>query len=458
MSVQKQRATEDAIVRDVLKTGPNLDRRTFFVSAGAFGAAAAAVAAPGDALAQAAAPAPAAPAAAAPARRIFQKSDARLLNIGATVRSGNYWDFSTWITPVEEFYIRNHYPTPTPAEKPELVRENWKLRIHGAAVERPIEFNYNDLIRMPSRTIIATMECHGNSRTLFWEQQGFTGEQVAGGNWVMGAVGNAEWRYVPMSHILGLVGLKPNALTALFWSGVDGTDMGRPMPVSELLARGDDIGVCYQMNGNDLTPDHGAPVRLVVPGWGGTASIKWLTEIRITDKRVWCRLNTRGEVYIGPSFQAPAHGADDEFIGVTAADVRGPMVTWMPPKSTLTVPLVIERSPSLPANYPLQRGQLPTLSAGRNIMRGYAWGPQHGVKEVDYRINGGGWQPARVLQPNMGRYTWVRFEFPWDATAGDHVIETRTTDGSGYRQPAEVPLNTLGMANGAIPKFRIRVA
>jgi DMSO/TMAO reductase YedYZ molybdopterin-dependent catalytic subunit len=211
------------------------------------------------------------------------------------------------------------------------------------------------------------------------------------------------------------------------------------------------------MNGNPLTPDHGAPVRMVVPGWGGTASIKWLTEIRVTDRRVWCRLNTRGEVFIGPDYARPEFSADDEFIGVTADDIKGPMVTWMPPKSFITVPLVLEKSPSVPANYPLQRGQVPRLSAGQQTLRGHAWAPQHGVRQVDVRIDGGPWQPATIRPPNLGKYTWVRFEIPWNATAGQHVIETRTTDNAGTAQPATVPLNTLGMANWAIPKFRVEV-
>lgn len=450
MGAEKHRAQDDAMVARVLKEGSNIDRRSLFVSAAAFGAAAAT-----PALAQA----PAAPAAApaAPPRRAIIKDDSRVLNIGATVRSGNYWNFTTFMTPVEEFYVRNHYPTPTADRSPVLARENWRLKIHGASVERPIEITYEDLLKMPSRTIIATMECHGNGRTLFWEQGGFTGEQVAGGNWVMGAVGQAEWQYVPMSEIFARVGIRPNARTVLFWSGVDGNDMGRPMPFADVMALQNDMGICYAMNGNPLTPDHGAPVRVVVPGWGGTASIKWVTEIRVTDKRVWCRLNTRGEVYIGPSYQAPENAADDEFIGVTQADIRGPMVTWMPPKSTLTIPLVLEKSPSVPSNYPLKRNEVPRLSRGQQTMRGYAWAPQHGVRQVDYRIDGGEWRTATIQQPNLGKFTWVRFTFPWDAPAGQHVLETRTTDNSGVAQPAEIPINSLGMANWSIPKFRVEV-
>ena len=446
MSQKKQQAQEEAMVRDALRIGPQADRRQFFVSAAAFGAAAAA---PSLAQAQAAAPA-------APPRKVLIKDDSRLLNIGATVRSGNYWNFSTYMTPVEEFYVRNHYPTPLPEARPVLDPRNWKLKVHGNAVERAVEIGYEDLLKMPSRTVIATMECHGNGRSLFWEQQEM--KDVAGGNWVLGAIGQAEWQIVPISHILGLVGLKRDAKSALFWSGVDGNDMGRPMPVSELTSRGDDIGVCFRMNGNALTADHGAPVRLVVPGWGGTASIKWLTEIRIDSHQHWCRLNTRGETYIGPAYAAPAIAPNDEFIGgITAADVKGPMVTWMPIKTLITVPLVLEKSPSVPANYPLKRGEWPKMSAGRQLVRGYAWAPQYGIRDVEYRVDGGPWQRAHIQGPNLGRYTWVRFDFHWDARPGDHVIETRGIDMAGNTQPDAVPFNLLGMANGAIPKFKIRV-
>jgi sulfane dehydrogenase subunit SoxC len=444
MSEQRHRAEADQLVRRVLRDGTNTDRRSLFVSAAAF-AAAGAFAAPSETRAQAA------------PRRAIIKDDSRLVNIGATVRSGAYWNFTTFMTPVEEFYVRNHYPTPTAEQRPVLARENWKLKIHGPSVERPLELGFEDLLRLPSKTIIATMECHGNGRTLFWEQDGLTGQQVSGGNWVLGAVGQAEWQYVPMSEIFARVGVKPDAKTVLFWSGVDGNDMGRPMPYADVVALQHDMGVCFAMNGNPLTPDHGAPVRVVVPGWGGTASIKWLTEIRITDRRVWCRLNTRGEVYIGPDYPRPEFSADDEFIGVTADDIKGPMVTWMPPKSLITIPLVLEKSPSVPPNYPLKRGELPRLSAGQQLLRGYAWAPQHGVRSVEVRIDGGAWQQATIRPPNLGKYTWVRFDIPWNATPGQHVIETRTTDNSGTTQPEKVPMNILGMANWAIPKFRVEV-
>jgi DMSO/TMAO reductase YedYZ molybdopterin-dependent catalytic subunit len=456
MSELRRNAEADRLAADAIRHGPDLGRRRMMHVA-AWGATATMAAAPaGTALAQAAAAAPAA-APAAPPRRILQKDDSRVLNIGATVRTGRFWEFSTWQTPVEQFYVRNHYPTPVPETHAQLAKQAWKLKIHGNGIDRELEIGYEDLLRMPSRSVFSIMQCHGNGRTLFWEQQGMM--DVSGGNWLLGAVGLAEWRIVPMSHILGLVGLKADAKSCLFWSGVDGQgDIGRPIPVSQLRERGDDIGIAYQMNGSDLLPDHGAPVRMVIPGWGGAASTKWVTEIKIANHDFWVRLNTKGEVYIGPTYEAPKPAAGDEFRNATAEDIKGIPVTWMPPMSTLTVPLVLEKSPSVPANYPLQKGQLPMLRAGQQTMTGYAWGPQHGVRAVHYRVDGGAWQEATIRMPNLGRYTWVRFEFPWNAPAGDHVIETRTTDASGTAQPAEVPFNLFGMANNAIPKFRIRVA
>ena len=125
MSIKKQQQQELKLIDEALKIGPQSDRRRFFVSAAAFGAASAV--APLFANAQSAPGASPAPAGAATAaRKALLKDDSRLLNIGATVRSGNYWDFTTFMTPVEEFYIRNHYPTPMVEQKPILDPKNWR--------------------------------------------------------------------------------------------------------------------------------------------------------------------------------------------------------------------------------------------------------------------------------------------------------------------------------------------
>jgi DMSO/TMAO reductase YedYZ molybdopterin-dependent catalytic subunit len=453
----RQRAETDAIATEVLRHGTNTQRRSLFVSAAAFGAAAMTIPGASPASAQTA---PAAAPAAAPPRRILVKDDSRVLNIGATVRSGNYWNFTTFMTPVEEFYVRNHYPTPTRRDSgPVLARENWKLKIHGASVERPVEISYNDLLGMPSRSIIATMECHGNGRTLFWEQGGFTGQQVAGGNWVLGAVGQAEWQYVPMSEIFARVGIKPDAKTVLFWSGVDGNDMGRPMPYADVAARSRRHRRLLrdERQSADARPWRAGPRR------GARLGRHRLDQVGDGDPHhrqaglVPAQHQGRG-LYRPELFGAGIHAADDEFIGVTAADIKGPMVTWMPPKSLITVPLVLEKSPSVPSNYPLQRGEVPKLRPDGRRCAGYAWAPQHGVNagRVPHRRRGlaaADDPPAESREVHLGplRVPLGRDgRHPRDRDADDRQC-------TGVSQPEQIPLNSLGMANWSIPKFRIEV-
>ncbi len=381
-------------------------------------------------------------------------------------QGAQWWTFNTFITPIEKFFIRNTYATPRPEYDERVDPRHWRLRIHGNGVERELTLTYDDLLAMPSRSIIATMECAGNGRTLFWEQQGMTeGERrVKGNGWGLGAVGQAEWQYVPMSHILGLVGLRKSAAWALMWSGVDSkapgqaSDTGRPLPVSELVERGDVIGLVFKMNGLDLPPDHGGPVRLLVPGWTGAASIKWLTEIKIADHNFWVPLNSHDHVFHGPEFKPPKPKPGDEFRFTTPEQIVGPMVTWLKPKSLLTVPMMVTEKRALPHNYPLKLGERPQLKTGRRLMTGFAWAPQYGVMKVDYRINGGAWQRARVRGPNMLRYTWVRFEFEWDAPPGRHLIETRTTDLAGQSQPdSQIAFNSGGYEFWGVPDFHVDV-
>lgn len=402
----------------------------------------------------------------------FVKDLTHLTNMGGKSQGAMWWEFDTYMTPNEAFFVRNEYPmTPRAETDQRLDKRFWKLKIHGDAVENEITITYDDLMRMPSRTIVATMECAGNARTLFWEQQQMTkgNTKVKGNSWGLGGIGQAEWTYVPMSHIFDLVGIKKNAKAALFWSGLDQhpnptkpehqqSYTGRPHPMDDLLKRPDDIGLAFKMNGVDLPPDHGAPVRALVPGWSGASSVKWISEIKIASHNFWTVLNSYKHVFAGPEFEAPKPEPGDEFRMVRPDQILGPPATWLKPKSLLTLPIVLEHTARVPANYPLEAGQLPFMVNGRQTMRGYAWGPQYGIKKVEYRIDGGPWRDARLAPPNLGKYTWVRFEFPWDAPRGTHVIETRATDDAGQRQPTNrLPFNKGGFDFWSVPRFDIEV-
>lgn len=474
--------------RPQAKLIPELNRRNFLTGASTVGAAAWATAPPalaqrlpGSELASVAplapTPADAPPSVPAckpadqmgPASRNqagFHKNISRLVDLNGSNQGGQYWRYSTLVTPVEDFFIRNEYPTPSAALDRRVDPRHWQLKIHGDAVENPMTLTYNDLLRLTSRAIMSNMECAGNGRSLFWEQQGMTegpSNKVGGTGWGLGGIGCAEWQYVPMSVILGMVGVKKSAKHCLFWSGVDGkqpgtaSDTGRPMPMSHLLKHANDIGLAFKMNGNDLTADHGAPVRVIVPGWCGAASTKWVTEIKIATHNFWVRLNSSAHVLIGPSHSPPIPADNDEFRNVGPRGILGKAVTWSPPRSLLTIPLRLEKQPKLPHNYPLAVGELPRLTAGEQTIRGYAWAPQWGIKSVDVRVNGGRWQAVELVDPEINTYTWRRFRFDWRATPGEHVIETRVTDRKGNQQPTVVPFNEGGFDFWGIPKFHVAV-
>ena len=479
MASDKQIARDNALVADILKPSSRLDRRRFLVSAAAFGSA---IASAPVAVAQVVASTatqvpslqppdtvhPSMRAARGRSRAAFVKDLAQLVDLNNYNQGAAYWNFKTFITPIEQFYVRNEFGTPRAELDSRVDPRHWRLTVHGDAVERPLTLTYDDLLKMPSRAMIATMECAGNGRSLFWEQQGMTAAptQVNGTGWGLGGIGQAEWQYVPISHILSRVGLKRNAKSVLFWSGVDNAtdtpgaagDRGRPIDIATVKGNQDVIGLAFKMNGQDLPADHGGPVRALVPGYCGAASTKWLTEIKIASHNFWVPLNSTAHVMIGPDYAPPKPSPKDEYRFVTANQILGQAVTWSPPKSLITVPLVLEKQPKLPHNYPLKSGQLPVLASGKQSINGYAWAPRYGVQNVEFRIDEGEWQAARIHQPNLGRFTWVRFDFPFNARPGKHLIETRVTDTRGNEQPDTVPYNKGGFDFCAVPKFKVEVA
>jgi sulfane dehydrogenase subunit SoxC len=198
-------------------------------------------------------------------------------------------------------------------------------------------------------------------------------------------------------------------------------------------------------------------VRALVPGWGGAASVKWLTEIRISSHRFWTRMHTREEALIGEDWPREEFDESaDEFLGATADDIEGQTATWQNTKSFLALPYVYAKSDP-PGRYDLRKGAVPELRPGRHTILGYANSP-FGIERVEYRVNKGAWRRARLLPPTDLPYSRVRFEVPFEASRGEHVISTRATDKRGDTQPARVPLNELGILCNAIPEFRVNVA
>src|SRR6266704_1960749 len=184
----------------------------------------------------------------------------------------------SFITPTKSFYVRTHFPIPA------IDRDEWWLHVEGE-VEKPFEINYEELLKLETVTIPATLECAGNNRN-------FLESKVKGVQWGLGAVGTAEWTGVPLAILLDRAEVKPEAREVIL-EGADGGVLEEPKRPSgkvqfarsiPLAKARTDVLLAYQMNGNELPQQHGFPLRAIVPGWYAMASIKWLQRIIVTDR------------------------------------------------------------------------------------------------------------------------------------------------------------------------------
>ncbi|MFC4051429.1 sulfite oxidase [Actinomadura syzygii] len=330
------------------------------------------------------------------------------------------------LTPVDRFFVRNHVSTPL------IDARTWRLKLWGTGLagspgeDRPIELSYDDLLGFRSETITSFIECTGNGRGFYSSQQG---QQVSGTPWRLGAVGVARWRGVRLSAVLRRAGIT-RAAVDIMPRGLDadyvdkGENLGRvrrPLPVAKAMK---DVLLAYEMNGAPLPPDHGHPVRLVVPSWVGIASIKWLGDIQVSDEPLYSPWNTRYYRLFGPTYPE----------GGTAP------LTRMNVKSAFELPW---------------DGTLP--AARRHVLHGRSWSGNGRVRRVEVSDDGGRtWRPARALDRHPNPRGWVRWEFPWHPRRpGRYELLARATDETGAAQPATVPFNTLGYLFGAVVRHPV---
>lgn len=312
-----------------------------------------------------------------------------------------------FLTPNELFFVRNNSASIA------VDRDSYRLEISGDGVERPVVLTYEQLLDLPSRTVYSYVECGGNQRAFFGSVMG---RPARGTQWGTGGVSMAVWTGVPVAEVLALAGVRSeyDAKEVQFIGlDTDSPEAGfrRSVPLGKALDP--DTVLAYRMNGAVLPPDHGFPVRAVVPGWVGSTSIKWLGRIVVSTKKFWTRNNTTSYVLIGEDY--PPEG-----------EAKGKVATLQSIKSALALPWPAE------------------LSAGRRRIRGYAHSPHAPIARVEWSDDGGkNWSEAAVLDPRL-RYAWARFEFEWQATPGEHAILTRATDEAGNTQPGEIPFNEKG--------------
>ena len=283
------------------------------------------------------------------------------------------------LTPNERHFRRNNFPYP----------ESWP----GLLVEPGSRLSLSDLKRFETRELVVTLECAGNGRA-------FLDPPVPGEQWGLGAVSTARWGGAPLVRLLPDL---PDWAVEIGFEGADG--FVRSLPIE--MARHPDVLLATTMNGEPLPPEHGGPVRLLVPGWYGMASVKWLTAIRALR-----------EPFQG-HFQVERYVIDDR------------------PVREMQVRAVITQ-------------------AGPGQARGYAWSGQGAVSAVEVSDDGGvTWFPAE-LKESAPPYGWTRWEAGWKpGGSGATQLLARAHDSAGNRQPLEQVWNTLGYCNNAVRPYAI---
>ena len=309
-----------------------------------------------------------------------------------------------WITPTDLLFVRSQ------SKAPAIDVDSYRLQIEGDAVRQPISLSLADIKQLPSRSQINWLECAGNNRIQY---ERTLGKPVDSGQllWETGAIANCEWTGTSLSNVLNLAGVQPNARDVLL-EGLDDLKVARPMTLDVALRP--ETMLAHAVNGGDLPPDNGYPLRGIVPGWIGTNSIKWVGRIVVSSEPIKVRWNTTSYVLEGPDYPDT------------------PVLSWQPIKSVIALPLGA------------------TLKAGPQVIRGFAWSPHGLIDRVEWSVDDSGtWTKARLLEPNQ-RHAWVRWELDWDATPGNHTIKTRAVDDQGNQQPDSVPWNRLGYTYNAV--------
>ncbi|HEY2327820.1 MAG TPA: sulfite oxidase [Gaiellaceae bacterium] len=321
------------------------------------------------------------------------------------------------VTPVGLHYLLVHYDIPA-------VDETWRLAVDGD-VGSPFALSLEELRALPAHEVVSTMECAGNGRARL-------APRVVSQPWLQEAVGTGRWRGALLRDVLERAAPGNGAVEVLFTGldrGVEGGDeqaYQRSLPLD--LARADDLLLAYELNGAPLPPQHGYPLRLLVPGWYGMTNVKWLARITLIDEPFDGYQQTHG--------YRLRLNEDDEGV---------PLDGIMP--RALMIP------PGIPEFMTRDR----TVHAGTVQIEGRAWSGNGPITGVDVSTDGGAsWSPAQLAAPTLGRWAWQHWSFAWNATPGSYVVACRARD-SEREQPLEPTWNVGGYANNAVQRVPVAV-
>ena len=314
------------------------------------------------------------------------------------------------ITSTDEHYVRSNFALP---------EHDGTLQV-GGAVGTPLALTLDDLRALPAVEHAVTLECAGNGRL-------DTKPLPTGEPWGGYAVSTAYWKGARLADVLARA--RPGAdgvelrcegadhgkyhLSSVL-EDVDDLTFVRSLPLAHAADPAAEILIAYEMNGEPLRPDHGAPFRLVVPHWYAVASVKWLSRLDVITEPFVGEFQTGHYIYQWP---------DRPFEPVTHMRVR----------ARITDPA--------PAT---------TIPAGAYTIRGKAWSGAGPITEVGLSFIGESeWSPATV-EPPQSPYEWQDWSYTWEATPGRHSLRARATDAAGNVQPDVPPWNRIGYGNNAI--------
>lgn len=323
------------------------------------------------------------------------------------------------ITPIGLHYLLIHFDIPA------VDPDDWTLTL-GGRVRNPLTISLEELKARPSTTLAVTLECAGNGRARL-------SPRPLSQPWLIEAVGTAEWTGTPLRPLLHEAGLLDHGGDVVF-TGLDRGVQGeveqnyeRSLPLAECMR--DEVLLAYAINGQPLPPQHGFPVRLIVPGWYGMAHVKWL----------------RGITVLGDSFsgyqQATAyhvrHSEDDAGVPVTR---------------------ILPRALMVPPGIPDFMSRLRFLRPSRQLLEGRAWSGLAPVTKVEVSLDGGRSWDAADLGDQVSAYAWRSWTYDWDATKlGEYELSVRAIDGAGNVQPTAQNWNREGVQNNSVQRVRVVV-
>ena len=321
------------------------------------------------------------------------------------------------ITPPGLHYLLTHYDIPVVDPKA------FRLVVDGL-VDTPLSLDIDAVFDRPRVSKVVTMECAGNGRARLLPRP-------VSQPWLVEAVGTAEWTGTPLAPLLRDAGVAGDAVDVVFTGADHGIERGveqnyqRSLSVPDAMR--DDVLLVYEMDGAQLPPQHGYPLRLLVPGWYGMASVKWLTNISAV-----------AEPFEG--YQMRAYRVRQ------AVEDPGVPLTLIEPRALL-----------VPPGFPDYMSRARILHAGPNTVEGRAWSGWAPVSAVDVSIDGGEtWAPAK-LEPSPHRWGWSRWTWTWEAHVGSYLLSARARDGSGRSQPVDQPWNRGGYANNLVQQVPVAV-